>query len=506
MTGAIFLCHSCQAQRERESMPRQARHDTIMLPCHCELTPIRHCERSEAISDGLPRVHTLAKTERGRSMVEMLGVLTIMGLVGMVGVKMYTNAMNKHRANELIYEAQKRATMVAMQITSGQENLSVANFTNPTGYTFGVEKNPNNENQFNITITGVDSKVCEHMKTAVGPATPIRVISEFCDKLTFNNDLSTTGYTSDYTTDATGCQQAGYTWCAKGNNGASSLCSENIDCCASVTYDEQCQTCDSTTGQVTDKSGSCTYTYADETTASSTCNAGFCLDPAITTTTPCLTNADCGGTGSGYYCKYPSLSSTQPCEADGPAAVGCAGETHLANCGDGVIAGTCTKIGTVIRVHVAGLGQVIIGPIGQYDRPHYWSVKNWCEAQGRHLANVEDFQAYRPSSEYLIETGGAGSNACAKGKKCGAWSSDPYKKMWNGNTLTDDKDENGESYRLKFSPIIVDLARQIKGEFYNQLWTASHLGSTQCKGFVVSLDRGEMASYSRVYGHKALCR
>ena len=69
--------------------------------------------------------------EGGRSMVEMLGVLAVMAVIGMVGVKMYTNAMHKHRANELIYEAQKRATMVAMQITAGQENLSITGFKDP---------------------------------------------------------------------------------------------------------------------------------------------------------------------------------------------------------------------------------------------------------------------------------------------------------------------------------------------------------------------------------------
>ena len=147
------------------------------------------------------------KGESGRSMIEILGMLAVMGLLGMAGVKMYTNAMNKHRANELIYEAQKRATMVAMQITAGQGGLSVAGFKDPTGYTFGVEQNSANTNQFNITITGVDSAICTQMKTTVGPATPIRVISEFCDRLTFNNDLSTTSYASDFNGNQEECEK-----------------------------------------------------------------------------------------------------------------------------------------------------------------------------------------------------------------------------------------------------------------------------------------------------------
>ena len=53
-------------------------------------------------------------TERGRSMVEMLGMLAVMSVLALTGVKAYTYAMNKHRANELIYEAQKRASAIAM--------------------------------------------------------------------------------------------------------------------------------------------------------------------------------------------------------------------------------------------------------------------------------------------------------------------------------------------------------------------------------------------------------
>ena len=87
-------------------------------------------------------------------------MLAIMGILAMVGMKAYTMAVTKHKANELIYEAQKRAASVAMQITAGRDGLSIAEFTNPTGYTFGVEPNPENTNQFNISIDAVDSDVC----------------------------------------------------------------------------------------------------------------------------------------------------------------------------------------------------------------------------------------------------------------------------------------------------------------------------------------------------------
>ena len=485
MTGAIFLCHSCQGERERESMPPQARNDTIMLPCHCE--------RSEAISDGLPRAHALAMTEVGRSMVEMLGVLAMMGIVGLVGVRMYTNAMNKHRANELIYEAQKRATMVAMQITAGQENLSVANFTNPTGYTFGVEKNPQNANQFNITVTGVDSKVCEHMKTAVGSATPIRVISEFCDTLTFNNDLSTAPCTTDYATNQNACEAAGYTWCLKGDNVTTPKCSTTSDCCVESVYDTECQTCDKTTGKVTNKGTDTTCLYKNK---ESTCRAGTCLDPDITNSTPCLTNNECGGIGSGYYCKYPQIS-TNVCTEDGMAALGCTEQT-LSTCPKG----TCTLIGNTTKTNLPELGKIIVS----YTAMNWWSAKNWCEAQGKELIDVETLKAYvSGTNKLMITSNNTGGAACAKEKTCEFWNNGKYSAIWAGNsgtdqntrTLTDAKDESGELYRVKFSSVVIALARQFR-ELRNTMWTGSNLKASDfCKALYLNVHIGGIGSIDR---------
>ncbi len=44
----------------------------------------------------------MIKTESGRSMVEMLGVLAIIGVLSVGGIAGYTMAMNKYRANEIL--------------------------------------------------------------------------------------------------------------------------------------------------------------------------------------------------------------------------------------------------------------------------------------------------------------------------------------------------------------------------------------------------------------------
>ena len=51
------------------------------------------------------------KSESGRSMVEMLGILAIIGVLSIGGIAGYTMAMNLFRANEAIDMANKMASL-----------------------------------------------------------------------------------------------------------------------------------------------------------------------------------------------------------------------------------------------------------------------------------------------------------------------------------------------------------------------------------------------------------
>ena len=42
------------------------------------------------------------KNENGRSMIEMLGVLSIIGVLSIGGLAGYTMSMNRHRANQIL--------------------------------------------------------------------------------------------------------------------------------------------------------------------------------------------------------------------------------------------------------------------------------------------------------------------------------------------------------------------------------------------------------------------
>ena len=58
------------------------------------------------------------KNESGRSMVEMLGVLAIIGVLSIGGIAGYTMAMNRYRANEAVDGASKIA-IIAMTANAG---------------------------------------------------------------------------------------------------------------------------------------------------------------------------------------------------------------------------------------------------------------------------------------------------------------------------------------------------------------------------------------------------
>ena len=54
----------------------------------------------------------MRKNESGRSMVEMLGVLAIIGVLSIGGIAGYTLSMNRYRANAIVDIANKYASLV----------------------------------------------------------------------------------------------------------------------------------------------------------------------------------------------------------------------------------------------------------------------------------------------------------------------------------------------------------------------------------------------------------
>ena len=149
--------------------------------------------------------------ERGRSMVEILGVLAVIGVLSVAGMWGYRVAINKNTANEILRELNMRANQVAIQLISGKEpDLSQFGlvFVNSDIYEFSVSKEPGSE-QFKIAITQgrISDEVCrqifaqlgnESLVRAIGQETVNYISEDSCEGqkdrealyFTFNDDLS----------------------------------------------------------------------------------------------------------------------------------------------------------------------------------------------------------------------------------------------------------------------------------------------------------------------------
>lgn len=217
----------------------------------------------------------LAMTEQaGRSMVEMLGVLAVIGVLSVAGIAGYTTAMNKYRANELLHEANKRATVVAMQIAGGKtgEGLSVSEFTQPSGYLFGVDTSyASGDKTFKLTLSqdpngSIDDNVCSQMKATTGNNSVMQ-INNNCSEITFNSDLSQGGGNSTNSNEA--CTGITCGDCQKCENGE---CVDDIS-----KNDQECELFENYPGWC--YYGSCTFKVAD----SSSCDPAqyekkYCLE------------------------------------------------------------------------------------------------------------------------------------------------------------------------------------------------------------------------------------
>ena len=148
-------------------------------------TFIRSGNEEKVLKD--ERKRQMKKNESGRSMVEMLGVLAIIGVLSVGGIAGYTMAMNRYRANEVVDMANKYAViaysafMTNKMMNNGDEDATVIPAFKDTGLfadATGSSKNVVNgtkidnaivdENTVKINLTFTEKKVCQAVETSLG--------------------------------------------------------------------------------------------------------------------------------------------------------------------------------------------------------------------------------------------------------------------------------------------------------------------------------------------------
>ena len=96
----------------------------------------------------------MKKIESGRSMIEMLGVLAIIGVLSIGGLAAYSAAMDRHKANEVMSYASLCAVEAKISGVGACSDLTDA--TVPAGMTSAAASAGAN-GKIDVTITGLET-------------------------------------------------------------------------------------------------------------------------------------------------------------------------------------------------------------------------------------------------------------------------------------------------------------------------------------------------------------
>ena len=407
-------------------------------------------------------------------MVEMLGVLAIIGVLSAGAIGSYSYAMNKHRTNELIYEATKQA-----QWAGTQKEASRLAAPTVTGGSFGGGTISSNtvaglpDTQIGILLTDLDETVCDSLIKSIeqNPNGVVKAVRDEtgtgtvnCEShtasLIFNRDLST-GELQE------GSNESGS---GSGNEEPTEPEEPTLDC--------------GTHGEQQGSACVCDFGWAGDTCSEASnyrdCSnhgswiestggiAGYCdcedgyygADCSEQTVTSCDDNSDCD---SGYFCMYYGATNID-C-TNGPSGQG-----------------KCVK--------VSGYrGGSKNGYTWSNTSMDWFSAENFCAAQNKDMPTIDSFNCYKDGTSTVFTNGMAPSYG--------------YCCVANGTTCNSaDWAAGGETRSSKFANKIVSLKSTVGGDQW--FWTQS-LTNDSCAAFSVTLDLGNVYYNNRTAGGYALC-
>lgn len=125
------------------------------------------------------------QNETGRSMVEMLGVLAIIGVLSISGIQGYTYAMNKYRANQVLNEINMASHQLAIELLASRNEQKMLSLGDPyDNGTMMTENYPfaygcgnydsaeracqQTEYGYWISVSGLSKKICQSVLPEAG--------------------------------------------------------------------------------------------------------------------------------------------------------------------------------------------------------------------------------------------------------------------------------------------------------------------------------------------------
>ena len=309
----------------------------------------------------MPKIETITPPEQGRSMVEMLGTLAIMGVLSIGGIAGYNYAIDKYRANETIDELNSRAIVYATQLENGDllsgTILRNGEFGDRTSLGYRISATVSEyENEFNVAVNGVPFEVCEQILKNYTIPTEISVNGNIYNDMDENIDICGEGDTNmifafngDLSNDWESVEVSG-----EPNNGE--------------------------TTAIMTETGS--YSYTESTTGTST----ITQTPTVTKTGTvlevtkiCSSNANCN---NGEFCYLFKEYSGFECSIS--------------------LEGQCMPIGDY-KTYKGWRW----APQNLERKMDWQSAKNWCEAQGLPMVTYSEVRSLGVSvfSQFLLDNG-----------------------------------------------------------------------------------------------------
>ena len=106
--------------------------------------------------------------ETGRSMVEMLGVLAIVGVLSVGGIAGYTSAMRSYRANEIVNATSMLYMLgIAQNAGAGDAQMVYSTHFGANAVPSGADEITYNANK-TITLAITDADICNQVKVKLG--------------------------------------------------------------------------------------------------------------------------------------------------------------------------------------------------------------------------------------------------------------------------------------------------------------------------------------------------
>ena len=317
------------------------------------------------------------RSQKGRSMVEMLGVLAIVGVLSVGGVYGYGVAMKKHKANELLHQASMLATTISAQAMTNEGVLpqTITSFGNSSYGNFSTSvTNALDGKGFTITIENMDSAVCTQMEKMTGGM----VQGASCSGTT----LTLTYYKNLATTEAEGKNSP--TGGSSGGNTKPSTCP---------------------TGTSTDGSGAPAVTLADNSMCY--CEAsgtrykdGACESKGDDDT--CSSYADCD---KGQYCQFkPTSCATDP------------------------TSGTCKPVSDcgMYPINIDDGHDYKASDYGGSCSPDWWTAKDVCASLNMHMVSLSEVGCEGSKDVFCPTSDTVFGALKAKGLKWAFWTTDMY--------------------------------------------------------------------------------